>query len=115
MRRCGDPGRGLSVAERLEIRQRVATGETFVAVAAAVGCSTKWIQRQFIGTGGLAPQAQARSPLGVSLGEREEISRGLRAGDSRRVIARRLGRAPSMVSRYVAPNGGAVQVPRLAG
>jgi IS30 family transposase len=94
------------VAERREIQQRVATGETFAAVAAAVGCSTKSIQRHFVGTGGLAPRVQVRSPLRLSLAEREEISRGLRAGDSRRAIARHLGRAPSTVSRDVGPNGG---------
>ncbi len=106
MRRQGDHGRRLSAAERLEIRHRVAAGQTFAAVAAAVGCSTKSIQRQFVGTGGLAPRVLVRSPLRLSLAEREEISRGLRAGDSRRVIARRLGRAVSTVSRDVAPNGG---------
>jgi IS30 family transposase len=47
-----------------------------------------------------------RSPLRLSLTEREEISRGLAAGESLRVIAGRLGRAPSTVSREVARNGG---------
>jgi transposase, IS30 family len=42
----------------------------------------------------------------LSLSEREEISRGLAAGDSLRHIAERLGRAPSTVSREVAANGG---------
>ncbi|MFN2398537.1 MAG: IS30 family transposase [Gemmatimonadaceae bacterium] len=37
--------------------------------------------------------------------EREEISRGLLAGDSCRVIARRLGRSPSTVSPDVAAGG----------
>lgn len=106
MRRHADHGRRLSMAERLEIQQRVATGETFATVAAAVGCSTKSLQRQFVSTGGLAPRGQVRSPLRLSLAEREEISRGLRAGDSRRAIARHLGRAPSTVSRDVGPNGG---------
>lgn len=105
MRRHGDHARRLSAAERMEIQHGVATGETFAAVAAAVGCSTKSIQRHFVGTGGLAPRVLVRSPLRLSLAEREEISRGLRAGDSRRAIARRLGRASSTVSRDVAPNG----------
>ena len=47
-----------------------------------------------------------RSPLRLSLAEREEISRGLAAGESLRVIARGLGRAPSTVAREVARNGG---------
>jgi IS30 family transposase len=44
--------------------------------------------------------------LRLSLAEREEISRGLLAGESRRVIAARLGRAPSTVAREVATAGG---------
>jgi IS30 family transposase len=47
-----------------------------------------------------------RSPLRLSLAEREEISRGVAAGESLRVIACRLGRTPSTVSREVARNGG---------
>jgi IS30 family transposase len=46
-----------------------------------------------------------RSPLRLSLAEREEISRGL-AGESLRGIASGLGRAPSTVCREVAANGG---------
>jgi transposase, IS30 family len=38
--------------------------------------------------------------------EREEISRGVAAGEPCRQIAARLGRAPSMVSRELARNGG---------
>ncbi len=106
MRRQGDHGRRLSGEERLEIRQRVAAGATFAAVAVRIGCSTKSIQRLLGQTGGLAPRVQVRSPLRLSLAEREEISRGLRAGDSRRAIARHLGRAPSTVAREVAPHPG---------
>ena len=51
-------------------------------------------------------QERERSPLRLSLLEREEISRGLAAGESLRVIAGRLGRAPSTVSREVTANGG---------
>ena len=53
------------------------------------------------------PPPPKRSPLRLSLAEREEISRGLAGGESLRSIARRLGRAPSTVSREVAANGGA--------
>jgi IS30 family transposase len=42
----------------------------------------------------------------LSLGEREEIAVGLAAGDSLRVIAARLGRPASTVSREVARNSG---------
>jgi IS30 family transposase len=47
-----------------------------------------------------------RSPLRLSLSEREEISRGLAGGESRRSIARRLGRSPSTISREVTRHGG---------
>ena len=52
----------------------------------------------------LAPRS--RSPLRLSLLEREEISRGAARGESLRAIARRIGRAPSTVSREIARNGG---------
>jgi len=45
-------------------------------------------------------------PIRLSFFEREEISRGIAQGVSLRCIARRLGRAPSTVSREVAANGG---------
>jgi IS30 family transposase len=44
-------------------------------------------------TGGIAPVPRTRSQRALRFGEREEISRGLAAGDSFRVIARRLDRA----------------------
>jgi IS30 family transposase len=40
------------------------------------------------------------------MAEREEISRGVAAGESCRQLAVRLGRAPSTVSRELARNGG---------
>ena len=49
---------------------------------------------------------RTRSPLRLSLVEREEISRGLATGESVRVVAARLGRAPSTISREVRANGG---------
>jgi hypothetical protein len=48
-----------------------------------------------------------RSPLRLSLVEREEISRGLASGESLRGIARQLGRAPSTISSEVKANHGA--------
>jgi hypothetical protein len=91
----------LTGAERLELQRRVRAGETH-AVAAAVGCSAKSVQRLLVKTGGVKPRARPQSALRLSVPEREEISRALLAGDSCRVIARRLGRAPSTVSRDVA-------------
>jgi IS30 family transposase len=56
--------------------------------------------------GGVRPPRSCRSDARLSLEEREEISRGLAAGESLRTIASRLGRAPSTVSREVQRNGG---------
>jgi len=53
----------------------------------------------------LVPERK-RSALRLSLVEREEISRGLAGGESRRSIARRLARSPSTISREVTRNGG---------
>jgi DNA-binding NarL/FixJ family response regulator len=105
MREFGRCGRQLSVTEHLEIRRRVAEGQTFAMAASAVGCSTKSIQRLIIRCGGLPPPARARSTLRLSCEEREKLSRGLRAGESLRAVAARLGRAPSTISREVVANG----------
>jgi hypothetical protein len=55
---------------------------------------------------GIRPAPKRRWEVRLSLAEREEISGGLAAGLSLRVIAAGLGRAPSTVSREVLGNGG---------
>ena len=57
-------------------------------------------------TGGVQRQPPRRAQRCLSMAEREEISRGVAAGESCRQIAARLGRAPSTVSRELARNGG---------
>jgi transposase, IS30 family len=91
--------RRLSQADRTQIESLIWGGATFETAATAVGCSTKSIQRFLALTGGLKRRLKQRSALRLSLAEREELSRGLVAGDSLRTIATRLGRAPSTVSR----------------
>src|SRR5215472_10999736 len=54
----------------------------------------------------LRPARRRRSRLALTLGEREEISRGIAAARSIRSMARLLGRAPSTVSREIKRNGG---------
>jgi IS30 family transposase len=99
-------GFGLSEADTAEVQRRVRGGETHVAAAAAVGCCAKTVQRLLRRTGGIKPRGRPRAPLRLSLAEREEISRGVPAKDSSRLIAERLSRAPSTVSRDIAANGG---------
>lgn len=65
-----------------------------------------FLYRQFGAQKERARREPVRSPLRLSPAEREEISRGLQAGASYRVIAARLGRSPSTISREVNANGG---------
>ena len=75
-----------------------------------VSCVTRQRRRQ-IGVPDLwEPRANC---LGIA--EREEILIGIRAGESLSAIARRLGRAPSVVTREVAANGGRGQYSAWAG
>ena len=60
-------------------------------------------------TGGIRPPERIRSRLALTLAEREEISRGLRAKQSLRSIARSLQRSASTISREVKRNGGTLQ------
>ena len=97
----------LTFDERAEVERRMRAGETFAAAGAAIGCSRKAVQRVVARAGGIKSRARPRSRLRLSLAEREEISRGLFAGESRRAIAARLGRAPSTVAREVLGRCGA--------
>ncbi|MFD8229114.1 transposase [Streptomyces massasporeus] len=63
--------------------------------------------RQFLyQSGGIRLTPQRRSERHLTGSEREEISRGIAAGESARQLAKRLGRSPSTVSREIARNGG---------
>jgi IS30 family transposase len=57
-------------------------------------------------SGGIRPAQRYRAQRALSAAEREEISRGLKAGCSMREIARHLKRAPSSISREVRRHGG---------
>ena len=99
-------GQRLTEAERADVHRRIRGGETFARAAAAVGCSTKSIQRLLGGAGVVKVRRKPRALLRLSLAEREEISRGVRAAESCRTIARRMGRAPSTVARELQGHGG---------
>ena len=95
----------LSEREKEEIGQLSALGLPSRLIGEQIGRHhrTVWSHLQKLRQP-VAPEP-VRSPLRLSLREREEISRGLAAGESRRSIARRLGRAPSTIAREVARNG----------
>ena len=101
--------RKVEQARRLEVLARVAGGGRQVAVARELGLSRSTVQRVLVAAGGAPSRRVRRRPrsvLRLSLVEREEIRAGIAAGDSFRVIARRIGRAPSTVSREVGGVGG---------
>ena len=97
---------GLSKREQADIWRRYGSGESLRSVSRTTGRDMGTLRRLIASTGGRQPAVLRRSELRLSLAEREEISRGLVAGDSCRSIARQLRRAPSTVSREIVRNGG---------
>jgi transposase, IS30 family len=97
----------LTPEERKRIIGLVADGMAAVDVAREVARSAGFIRKIVRQVGGVARRLEwDPSPARLSAGEREEIRRGLDGGESFTAIARRLGRAPSTVSREVNANGG---------
>ena len=86
---------------------RYRAGASVRSISRALGYSIGTLRTLIQTTGGRQPVLPRRSKRQLSVGEREEISRGIMAGHSCRTIAGSLGRAPSTVSREVARNGGA--------
>lgn len=105
------PGRDskLSIEQQSAIRRRILEGESINSLAREFGVSSSIVQTL---TSTLRRMRKVlnrrhrRSELRLSLREREEISRGIRAGHSARAIARKLGRSPSTVSREIKRAGG---------
>ena len=98
--------RGFSAAEKTEMWDRWQRGESLKAIGRVFGKPSSFIYFQVSPHGGIRPLPRRRSRLGLTLSEREEISRGIVAQRSIRSMARFLGRAPSTVSREVRRNGG---------
>jgi IS30 family transposase len=86
---------------------RLRAGQAAKPTARELGLCSGTVRAYLLRCGGIRPEPRRRAAGRLSLAEREEISRGLAAGCSIRAIAATLGRAPSTVSREVAPNGGA--------
>src|SRR5450830_145913 len=97
---------GLSPEQKRELWRRWKAGESLSEIGRALGRQAGSIHGVVAANGGYVPAPRRRSARVLSLAEREEISRGLAGGLSVRLIARRLGRSPSTVSREVARHGG---------
>ena len=96
----------LTFTEQERILELVQAGRSYAKAAATVGCCERTVQRLMRRIAAPAQKPRHRSPLRLSLAEREEISRGLRSGESQRSIACRLARCPSTICREIAANGG---------
>jgi len=84
-------------------------GESLWSIARSIDRSSSCIYGLLSPTGGIRPPDRKRSRLALSLSEREEISRGIVANLSIRMIATQLGRSPSTVSREINRHGGYAQ------
>lgn len=104
MARLGRPG--LTDRQKAELWQRWHNGEGYSDIGRAIGKFPASVFGVLRLHGGYEPAARTRSARQLSLGEREEISRGLSAGMSMREIARQLDRPPSTISREINRNGG---------
>jgi len=98
--------RGFSAAERSELWDRWQRGESLRSIGRVFGKPSSSIYFQLAPHGGIRPTPRHRSRLALTLSEREEISRGIEAQRSIRLMARLLSRSPSTVSREVRRNGG---------
>ena len=94
--------------EVVEVWERRQAGESNRLIGRRLGRSAGSIRAFVESFGGVRPEPRRRSLGHLSLTEREEISRGIAAGEPLCAIADRLGRAPSTISRELARNGGRV-------
>lgn len=104
MAKRGRPG--FSHTEKSDLWARWKAGECVSDIARALQVPGSRVHHVLACTGGIVPAARRRSPRALRMEEREEISRGIAAGDSARRIAARLLRPACTVTRELARNGG---------
>jgi IS30 family transposase len=95
-----------TASQRAEIWDRWQRGESMSSIGRRFDRESSSVFSVISPTGGIRPADRKRGSCTLSLAEREEISRGLSVSEPLRAIARRLGRAPSTISREVSRNGG---------
>jgi IS30 family transposase len=104
MAQIGRPG--LSSVQKRELWQRWRNGQSLSDIGRALGKHPGSVHCVIKANGGIVPAQRTRSVRVLSLAEREEISRGIAMGESIRQVAKRIGRAPSTVSREITRHGG---------
>ncbi len=93
--------------QKSEIWDRWQRGESMSSIGRGFDRESSSIYPLLARTGGIRPPERVRSRRALTLCDREEISRGLRAKVSLRSIAHALNRSASTISREVRRNGGA--------
>lgn len=104
MGKIGRPG--LSDEQKRDVWRQWKRGCSLSDIARALGKVPGSIHGVVAANGGFVPPERRRAAGQLSLGEREEISRGLATRESYRAIGARLGRPASTISREVRRNGG---------
>src|SRR5260370_7889281 len=96
-----------TATQKAELWERWKSGLSVAAISLALDRRNKTgVLRIVTLHGGIAPVPRRRALAALRLEEREEISRGIAAGQSIRQIAHGLGREPPTVSREIRRNGG---------
>lgn len=94
-----------TASEKAALWKRWKSGGTIASISRALGRSKPGVTRILEASGGIAPTPRKRREGTLTLSEREEISRGIAAKLSLRMIAAHLGRSPSTISREIHRNG----------
>jgi IS30 family transposase len=97
---------GFTAAQSAELWERWKKGEGLHSIGRGLGKPHSCIFNHLRPSGGIRPATRRRSSRSLTMAEREEISRGIVAGQSVRSIALTLMRSPSTVSREIRRNGG---------
>ena len=97
---------GFTETQSIELWDRWQRGESLTSIGRVLGKPSSSIWSHLKPYGGIRPRPRRQSRLALTLSEREEISRGIAAGQSMRAIASRLSRSPSTISREIGRNGG---------
>src|SRR4030088_3255445 len=96
-----------TATQKAELWERWKSGLSVAAISGALDRRNKTgVLRIVTLHGGIAPAPRRRALAALRLEEREEISRGIAAGQSIRQIAQGLGRGPSTVTQEIRRNGG---------
>jgi IS30 family transposase len=100
--------RGIPLSESVRdgIWELRAEGLSDREIGRRLGLGTGIVSNHLRWVGGIRPRARRRPERCLSLGEREEISRGIARGASARAIARALGRSHTTVAREINRCGG---------